>query len=188
MTVATSSPFDPKVWRVLFVCMGNICRSPTAEAVARRKLREAGIDAWVKVDSAGTHDYHVGRPPDPRAQRHGAERGYDLSMLRARQIAAGDYAGFDLLLAMDWDNLSVLQEDCPPEHQRKLRLLMEFAPEAGSQVVPDPYYAGPQAFDQALTLIEAACDGLVAYLQEGGTRPSELCPRVWGAGGSDLPA
>lgn len=172
--MATPSPFDPKVWRVLFVCMGNICRSPTAEAVARAKLRKAGIDAWVKVDSAGTHGYHIGSPPDPRAVTHAAERGYDLSVLRGRQVGAADYSTFDLILAMDWDNLALLEETCPPQHKRKLRLLMEFAPDAGSTIVPDPYYGGPQGFEHTLNLIEAACEGLVAYLEEGGTRPSEL--------------
>lgn len=174
LPVATTSPFDPKVWRVLFVCMGNICRSPTAEAIARQKLQRAGIDAWVKVDSAGTHGYHVGSPPDPRAQSHAQRRGYDLSALRGRQVGPTDFARFDLILAMDWDNLALLEESCPEQHRRKLRLLMEFAPDTGSPTVPDPYYGGPQGFENTLNLIEAAVDGLVAYLEEGGTRPSEL--------------
>lgn len=149
---------------VLMVCMGNICRSPTAEGVLRAKLVAAGLADRVRVDSAGTHAYHVGEPPDERAQEHAAGRGYDLSRLRAREVVAADYERFDLLLAMDWDNLSLLQDDCPPGAERRLRRLMEFAPGAGSEVVPDPYYGGAAGFERVLDLVEAACDGLVEHL------------------------
>lgn len=149
---------------VLMVCMGNICRSPTAEAVLRYKLLAAGLEARVRVASAGTHDYHVGSPADRRAATHAAKRGYDLSRHRAAHVRPADFQRHDLLLAMDWDNLALLQESCPPEQQRKLRRLLEFAPDAGS-VVPDPYYGGPAAFEHALDLIEAGCVGLVNHLQ-----------------------
>ncbi len=155
----TEAPFA-----VLMVCMGNICRSPTAEGVLRAKLAAAGLTERVRVDSAGTHAYHVGEPPDDRAREHAAARGYDLSTLRAREVRDDDYERFDLLLAMDWDNLALLQGDCPPGRERKLRRLMEFAPGAGSEVVPDPYYGGAAGFDRVLDLVEAACDGLVAEL------------------------
>jgi protein-tyrosine phosphatase len=146
------------------VCMGNICRSPTAEAVLRAKLAAAGLAGQVEVDSAGTHAYHVGSPPDLRSQAHAARRGYDLSDQRARQVGDADFARFDWLLAMDWDNLALLQADCPDAHQRKLRRLMEFAPQSGHSVVPDPYQGGEAGFEEVLNLIETACDGLVLHL------------------------
>lgn len=152
--------------RVLMVCMGNICRSPTAEGVLRAQVEAAGLGSRVHIDSAGTHAFHVGSPPDLRSQKHAALRGYDLSPQRARQVSAQDYERFDLLLAMDWDNLALLQQDCPPEHVRKLRRLMEFAPDAGSAVVPDPYYEGEEGFERALDLVEAACAGLVQHLSK----------------------
>jgi protein-tyrosine phosphatase len=150
--------------KVLMVCMGNICRSPTAEGVLRHKLREAGITASVVVESAGTHGYHVGEPPDGRAMQHAWQRGYDLSALRARQITESDFERFDLLLAMDWDNLAELKELCPTEHQGKLRRLTEYAQRFDSPVVPDPYYGSAAAFEQVLDLVEDACAGLVAEL------------------------
>lgn len=152
--------------RVLMVCMGNICRSPTAEGVLRAKLEAAGLHGVVRVDSAGTHAYHVGEAPDERSQAHARRRGYDLSSLRAREVVEADYERFDLLLAMDWDNLALLEAGCPPAHRRKLRRLMEYAPDAGSEVVPDPYHGGAAGFDRALDLIEAACDGLVGALSK----------------------
>lgn len=147
------------------VCMGNICRSPTAEGVLRARLAAAGLADRVEVDSAGTHDYHVGAPPDPRSQEHAARRGYDLAPLRARTVRADDFARFDWLLAMDEDNLERLQAACPAAHRGKLARLMAFAPEAGSDIVPDPYYGGADGFDRVLDLVEAACDGLIAHLQ-----------------------
>ena len=162
---------DEPVLRVLMVCMGNICRSPTAEAVLRHKLAQAGLDDKVQVDSAGTRAFHVGSPPDVRSQKHARQRGYDLSKQRARKVQASDFAQFDLLVAMDWDNLSELEQACPDlgALQHKLRRMMEFAPPAVSRVqdvVPDPYYGGPAGFDVVLDLVEQACEGLVAHLRE----------------------
>jgi len=145
--------------------MGNICRSPTADGVLRHKLRARGLHTQVLVDSAGTHNYHPDSPPDARSQAHAARRGYDLSMLRARQVQDSDFESFDLILAMDWDNLALLQELCPPRHQQKLRRLTEFCQHLQSPVVPDPYYGGNQGFEQVLDLVEDACDGLLAHLQ-----------------------
>lgn len=153
-------------YAVLMVCMGNICRSPTAEAVLRHRAGRAGLDGWLHIDSAGTHGYHPGEPPDARSQRHAAQRGYDLSGLRARQLVEADYQRFDLLLGMDWDNLALMQSACPPGHERKLRRLMEFAPAAPSPVVPDPYLGGAQGFEEVLDLVEQACDGLLKHLEK----------------------
>lgn len=150
--------------RVLMVCMGNICRSPTAEAVLRAKLSCAGLDGEVSVDSAGTHAYHVGAPPDERSQRHARHRGYDLAPLRARVLVEADYEHFDLLLAMDWDNLARMQADCPVTQRGKLLRLMEFAPALGCDVVPDPYYGEGEDFERVLDLVEGACEGLLAQL------------------------
>lgn len=150
---------------VLMVCMGNICRSPTAEGVLRHKLKQAGLDRRVRVDSAGTIATHAGEPPDPRAQSHALKRGYQLADIRARQVKPADFERFDWLLAMDWDNLEYLKDACPSPHQPKLKRLLEFAPHLGRDVVPDPYYGGPAGFDVVLDLIEAACDGLVAELR-----------------------
>lgn len=152
--------------RVLMICMGNICRSPTAAAVLRERLRAAGLDDLVEVDSAGTHaDWHAGEGADPRSHRHALTRGYDLSSHRARLLVGPDFERHDLILAMDDDNLAVLESRCPPTHRAKLRRLGEFAPRAGSAVIPDPYYAGPAAFEQVLDLIEGACDGLLDELR-----------------------
>lgn len=170
-------PRQPRM-RVLMVCLGNICRSPTAEAVLRHKLREAGLSEFVDVESAGTHAYHIGCAPDERSQKHARMRGYDLTPLRARKVVPEDFTRFDLLLAMDFDNLTVLEENCPPaqpEARRKLRRLVEFlpadSPHGGVQTVPDPYYGGPAGFDAVLDLVEAACDGLIAHLHVLLARP-----------------
>ncbi|MBV8037068.1 low molecular weight protein-tyrosine-phosphatase [Roseateles sp.] len=149
--------------RILFFCMGNICRSPTAEGVMRAKLAAAGLD--VEVDSAGTHGYHVGEPPDERSQAHAARRGYALGALRARKLIAADFSRFDLVLAMDEDNLANAQVLCPPAQRHRLKLLMDYAPRAGRPHVPDPYYGGTAGFEEVLDLVEAACDGLVAALR-----------------------
>lgn len=145
--------------RVLVVCTGNICRSPTAEAVLRRFAGDAGVA--LQVDSAGTHDYHAGEPPDERAQEHARRRGYDLSALRARRIVEADFASFDLVLAMDRGNLIALRRMVPEQHRHKLRLFMEFAPHRGTDEVPDPYYGGPERFEQVLDMVEAAGRGLL---------------------------
>jgi protein-tyrosine phosphatase len=153
--------------RVLMVCMGNICRSPTAEGVLRDRLQRAGLQQRVAVDSAGTLDHHAGEPPDPRAQRHAALRGYDLSTQRARAVRAEDFSHFHWVLAMDEDNLAWLQRRAPPGSTARIGLLMPHARRfAGVQAVPDPYYGSAAGFERVLDLVEDACDGLVARLQQ----------------------
>ena len=154
-------------YRVLFVCMGNICRSPTAEGVLRRKLQQRGLADRVEVDSAGTHGYHVGEAPDPRAQSAAARRGYDLSRIRARRIAVQDVDYFDLILAMDRDNLAVLERVFPPERHDRLGLIMNYAQNCDAGDVPDPYYGSGQGFDRVLDMLEDATDGLVAWIEQG---------------------
>lgn len=150
--------------RILFVCMGNICRSPTAEGVFRRVLEEVGFTDNIHIDSAGTHAYHVGRPPDSRALQAASRRGVNLSQLRARKVESEDFSHFDYVLAMDNENLSDLQGMCPPEHTHKLRLFMEFAPDYGSREVPDPYYGAARGFEQVLDMVESASQGLLKHL------------------------
>jgi protein-tyrosine phosphatase len=149
---------------ILFVCMGNICRSPTAEGVFRHRAQLAGIAA--RIDSAGTHAYHVGEKPDPRSTEFAARRGIDLSTQSARKVAASDFAEFDHILAMDKDNLALLMAACPPQHQHKLGLFMQHATQSKSDIVPDPYYGGPRGFDEVLDFIEDASDGLIAHLRK----------------------
>ncbi|WP_371850715.1 low molecular weight protein-tyrosine-phosphatase [Pseudoduganella violaceinigra] len=144
--------------------MGNICRSPTAEGVFRTRAQAAGLA--LHIDSAGTHAYHIGNPPDPRSASHAAARGYGLSAQRARQVAADDFERFDVVLAMDHDNLETLLRACPAQHRHKVRLFMEFASRSGSDVVPDPYYGGANGFDLVLDYIEDAADGLIAVLRK----------------------
>ena len=154
----------PHAYSVLFVCMGNICRSPTAHGVFQKKVVDHGLADQVRVDSAGTHNYHLGSPPDDRSQEHAARRGYDLSGLRARQIQDADFETHDLILVMDWDNLALMQDECPPVHQRKLRRLTEFCLTHDSPVVPDPYYGGDPGFEHVLDLVEDACQGLLRHV------------------------
>lgn len=156
---------------VLFVCMGNICRSPTAEAVFLHQLKQAGLEDAVTVDSAGTHSYHIGHPPDARSQEHALPRGYKMSELRSRMVTATDFEQFDWIVAMDWDNLALLEQQCPRQHQHKLKRLLEFADKsegsvaAGYEAVPDPYYGGEQGFELVLDLVEAGCAGLLGRIQ-----------------------
>jgi len=157
---------------VLFVCTGNICRSPTADGVFRYLVREAGLEARVRVDSAGTHDYHVGEPPDERTQAHALRRGYDLSALRARQVVGEDFERFDLLLAMDRGHLRILQRLAPPAHRHKLRLFMDFATTRRRDEVPDPYYGGARGFDEVLDMVEDAARGLLEELRTRIQRPA----------------
>ena len=159
-----TAPSANAAFSVLFFCMGNICRSPTAHGVFRHKLRQRGLDGLVRVESAGTHTYHPGDPPDRRSQRAAALRGYDLSDLRARQVRDDDFERHDLLLGMDWDNLALAEERCPPNHSRKLKRLAEFCRRHEAAVVPDPYYGGDAGFAHVLDLIEDACDGLLDHL------------------------
>lgn len=151
---------------VLMVCMGNICRSPTAEGVLRHKLVEAGLADRITVDSAGTHGHwHADEAPDARSQAHASRRGYDLSALRARQVVEADFEQFDLILAMDWDNLALLEDMSPPSARHKLRRLTEHCRRHDQPVVPDPYHGGRDGFEQVLDLVEDACDGLVELLK-----------------------
>lgn len=152
--------------KVLFVCMGNICRSPTAEAVFSHYVSESGLAGQIVSDSAGTHDYHVGDAPDARAQQAALGRGYDMSSLRARQVSAKDFAEFDYVLAMDESNLHLLKVSCPPEHLHKVKFLMEFSDKPGRRNVPDPYYGGPQGFEQVLNMVEHAAQGLLRRIRE----------------------
>jgi protein-tyrosine phosphatase len=141
--------------------------------VFQHKLDALAWGADVSVDSAGTHNYHPDSPPDERSQAHAARRGYDLSALRARQVTAADYEACDLILAMDCDNLALLQEACPPRHQHKLRRLTAFCQVHAAVVdVPDPYYGGGRGFEQVLDLVEDACDGLLRHVQQAGSARS----------------
>jgi low molecular weight protein-tyrosine phosphatase len=150
--------------RILMVCMGNICRSPTAEGVLRHVLESRAPHLKIEIDSAGTHDYHVGEPPDRRSIAAARRRGIDLSALRARIVRTEDFSYYDLILAMDEDNLRLLQEQAPRETRSRIRLLMEYAPNAVMRAVPDPYYGGPQGFEQVLDLLEEAAEGLLQDL------------------------
>ena len=150
--------------RVLFVCLGNICRSPTAEVVFRTAVRRAGFADRVEVDSAGTGDWHIGNPPDARAIAHAARRGYDLTPLRARQVSADDFEAFDWILAMDSSVLAALEEMRPPTFDGHLGLFLDVAPASYAREVPDPYATGPEGFEHALDLIEDASDALAAKL------------------------
>lgn len=146
--------------RVLFVCMGNICRSPTAHGVMESKLAAAGLR--IEVDSAGTHGYHVGAPPDERSQAHAKRRGYELSAQRARQLQAADFERFDLVLAMDEDNLARAAAICPRSRRDRLQLFLPHAlGEQAPRAVPDPYYGGAEGFETVLDLVERACDALI---------------------------
>lgn len=151
--------------RVLFVCLGNICRSPTAEGIFRARLREAGLEHRVAVDSCGTGHWHIGEPPDERACREAARRGLSIEALRARQLADSDFLQFDYLLAMDRANLAELRARCPAACRAHIGLLLDFAEGAEVREVPDPYFGGGAGFAYAYELIEAASDGLIAHLR-----------------------
>jgi protein-tyrosine phosphatase len=152
--------------KILFVCLGNICRSPSAEAVLREIAAREAPDLGIEVDSAGTAGYHIGSPPDERSQEAARRRGYDMAPLRARIVEPEDFERFDLILAMDRDNLSILRRRAPVAARERVRLFLEFAPDAGVTEVPDPYYGGASGFEQVLDLVEAAARGLIAHLRE----------------------
>ena len=152
--------------RVLFICLGNICRSPTAEGVLRHLVAKEAPDLSIEIDSAGTADYHIGAPPDSRSQRAALRRGIDLSGLRARQVTQDDFSRFDLILAMDRDNLRELQAMKPGDSRAALKLFLEYAPELNLHDVPDPYYRDASAFEEVLDLTSAASRGLLAKLKE----------------------
>ena len=149
---------------VLFVCMGNICRSPTAEGVFRHHVSEAGLNELIEIDSAGTHAYHVGEPPDRRARAAAERRGVSLEDIRARRVHPDDFDRFSYIVAMDQDNLAILEEQAEGMHREKLRLFLEFSvgPE---REVPDPYYGGPTGFERVLDLVEDASRGLLEELR-----------------------
>lgn len=150
--------------KILFVCTGNICRSPTAEGVARHAIRAAGLEGVIKVESAGTHGYHVGEAPDPRSCKAAAKRGYDLSTLRARKLEPADFEAFDLLLAMDAGHLEIMERNCPEEHRGKVRLFMSYARRIKANEVLDPYYGGDRGFELVLDYCEDAVEGLLDVL------------------------
>ena len=152
--------------KVLFVCTGNICRSPTAEGVFRSLVEQHGLSNAVAVDSAGTQDYHVGNPPDARSCAAARARGIDLASLRARQVSRRDFLDFDLILAMDRGHLRRLAGLCPAGEEHRLHLFLDFAPHLGLHDVPDPYYGGPRGFEDVLDMVEAACAGLLTHIRE----------------------
>jgi protein-tyrosine phosphatase len=152
--------------KVLFVCLGNICRSPTAEGVVRVLAAREAPELALEVDSAGTAGYHVGEAPDARTRAAARRRGYDLERLRARMLEPADFERFDLLLAMDEDNLKVLRRRAPEQARARLKLFLEFAPEQDVREVPDPYYGGANGFEEVLDLVEAAARGLLAHLRQ----------------------
>lgn len=149
---------------VLFVCTGNICRSPTAEAIFRKRVADAGMAERFIIDSAGTQGYHAGEAPDPRAQEAAARRGYDLSALRARRIEREDFSRFDLVLAMDEDNRAVLERLCQRSDGHKLRMMMDYASRFRGRDVPDPYYGGARGFERVIDMLEDASGGLLREL------------------------
>ncbi len=163
--------------RVLMVCMGNICRSPSAEGVLRARLQRAGLLGRVEVDSAGTHGYHTGEAPDARAIRHAAQRGYDIAGQRARPVVPDDFARFHWLLAMDEANLAWLQKRAPQGQAVRIELLLSHARRhAPAREVPDPYYGPPAGFDLVLDLLEDACDGVVEALHAELARRRQTVP------------
>lgn len=151
--------------KVLFVCMGNICRSPLAHGLFEHRVEEAGLSKAISIDSAGTHAYHVGNTPDPRSQQTAKRHGIDLSAQRARQVRESDFEQFDYVIAMDRDNHAILSAQCPAEHRHKLKLFLEFAPQLSETEVPDPYYGGDSGFEHVYQLIDAAADGLMADIE-----------------------
>jgi protein-tyrosine phosphatase len=151
--------------RILFVCLGNICRSPTAHGVFANYVRDAGLEKHIEIDSAGTGDWHIGKPPDLRTQQAALKRGFDLSALRARQVKIDDLDAFDLILVMDKKNFRDLRSMATPTNHHKVKLFLDYA-EAGIREVPDPYYEGEAGFEQVLDLVEQASAGLLASLRE----------------------
>jgi protein-tyrosine phosphatase len=164
-SAAWRAPADEPIASVLFVCMGNICRSPTAEGIFRDQAERAGLLDRLLIESAGIGDWHVGQRPDERAILHARRRGYDLSSLRARQVSAEDFARFDYILAMDRRNLRDLRALCPADFTGRLGLLLDFVPHLGVREVPDPYFGGADGFETVLELTERACAALLEHIQ-----------------------
>jgi protein-tyrosine phosphatase len=155
--------------KVLFVCMGNICRSPTAEGVFSKLVKDHNLEARFVIDSAGTHAYHVGTEPDLRSQATALGRGIDISSLRARKVIHGDFSDFDFLLAMDDENYSILINACPEEYRTKIRYFLDYAPHLNERQVPDPYYGGQYGFERVLDMVEEASVGFLKTLRESGS-------------------
>jgi protein-tyrosine phosphatase len=151
---------------VLFICMGNICRSPTAEVVFRHYVESAGLAESILIDSAGTHDYHIGHPPDLRTQLAAAQRGYDMSSLRGRQVVSQDIKRFDYVLAMDNANLAILRYLAPRDCKKHPGLFLDYARHHREREVPDPYFGGEEGFERVLDMVEDAAQGLLQHIQK----------------------
>ncbi|WP_419903454.1 low molecular weight protein-tyrosine-phosphatase [Kiloniella sp.] len=152
-------------YKVLFVCTGNICRSPSADGILRHKLAEENLDHLIETDSVGTHSYHVGEPPTPTGLNLAAKRGYDYADLRARQLNQNDFNEFDLILAMDHGHLDIIQNNCPERHLPKVAMFLDFCDQV-SKEVNDPYYGGPSDYEAMLDVIETGVNGLIAHLRQ----------------------
>jgi protein-tyrosine phosphatase len=146
--------------------MGNICRSPTAEGVFAKLIKDNRVDQYFVIDSAGTHAYHIGDAPDLRSQKAASDRGVELAHLRARRVSREDFESFDFVLAMDTDNYVNLMAICPDPHKHKVQYFLDFAPQLGARDVPDPYYGGKYGFEKVLDMIEAASSGFLAHVQK----------------------
>jgi protein-tyrosine phosphatase len=151
-------------YKVLFVCTGNICRSPAADGILRHKLRETGLDAHIATDSVGTHSYHIGEPPTATGLKLAAKRGYDYSDLRARQLSTADFETYDMILAMDLGHHEIIQGKCPLEYKNKISMFLDYSPLANKEV-QDPYYGGPQDYEDMLDVIETGVSNLVNHLK-----------------------
>lgn len=151
--------------KVLFICMGNICRSPTAHGVFRALVQQRNLHGSIEIDSAGTHAYHVGEPPDRRAQSTATQRGIDLSDLRARPVSSKDFETYDYILAMDEDNYATLMTQCPEDAKQKVHLFLSYAPHLNRREVPDPYYGGQKGFENVFDMIDHAAKGLLDEIE-----------------------
>lgn len=158
--------------KVLFVCLGNICRSPTAEGVFRKLVASRGLEKQIHIDSAGTSGWHVDEPPDPRAREEARRRGINLNSIRSRQVAPDDFEHFDYVVAMDGENLQALLDACPAKYRDRIFRCTAFAPELGVDDVPDPYYGGVRGFERVFDIIEASARGLLEHMEQQGQIPA----------------